>query len=185
MRILGICGSLRNGAYSLSALQACKEVAPPGFDFTVRRLLDIPMFNEDVYEADGYPPGVAILREEVAAADGIVISTPEYSHAIPGALKNALDWLHGEPGLLIDKPAAILSTAPGSLGGIRAQYELRMILQAMGAATLAKPEVYVAGSRTKFDASGTLTDENARKSLRTLMQSLEAWVERLRVPAIS
>lgn len=182
MRILGICGSLRNGAYSLMALQACAELAPPAFDFTVRRLLDVPLYNEDL-EADGYPQGVALLREQVAAADGVVISTPEYSHAIPGVLKNALDWLHGDEDLLVDKPVAILSAAPGQLGGIRAQYGLRLVLQAMGAQTLIKPEVYISGARAKFDANGAFTDEKGRQALQALMHTLETWIARLREPA--
>ncbi len=178
MKILGICGSLRNGAYSLLALQACAELAPASFDFSIRRLLDIPMFNEDVHEAEGYPPGVADLRAQVAAADGIVFSTPEYSHAIPGALKNALDWLHGDEDLLVNKPVTIVSTAPGALGGIRAQYGLRLVLQAMSAQTLARPEVYIAGVRAKFDATGKLTDEKARQGIQTLMQTFEELIER-------
>lgn len=174
MRIMGICGSLRNGAYSLFTLQALSAVAPPAFDLSIRRLLDVPMFSPEEHNARKFAPSVALLREQVVAADGILISTPEYNHSIPGALKNALEWLHGRPGLLETKRVAIVSSAPGPHGGIHAQHALRLILESMDAHVLELPEISINDVRNKFDAEGALTDEPTRNSLKAFMQAFEA-----------
>ncbi|MGA2392994.1 MAG: NADPH-dependent FMN reductase [Candidatus Lustribacter sp.] len=174
MRILGICGSLRDGAYSLFVLQALKAVASPATDLNIRRLHDVPMFGPDDHAKRNFPPGAESLREQVIAADAILIATPEYNHSVPGALKNALEWLHGRPGLLEDKPAGMVSTAPGPHGGINAQHALQLILTSMGAKALSLPEIAVNDVRNKFDAGGALTDEPARESLEAFMKAFEA-----------
>ena len=174
MRIVGICGSLRNGAYSLFALQALSAAAPPALDLSIRRLLDVPMFIPEDHAKRKFPPAAEALREQVSAADAIVIATPEYNHSIPGALKNALEWLHGRPGLLEDKPVGLISTAPGPHGGIHAQHALQLIMTSMGAKALPLPEIAIAEVREKFDADGKLTDEPTRQSLEAYMKAFEA-----------
>jgi len=173
MRVLAICGSLRNGAYSLLALQALSALASPPFDVGIRRLSDVPMFSPDDYEAHHYPASAASFREDVVAADGIVIATPEYNQSIPGALKNALEWLHGRPGLLEGKPVAMLSTSPGPNGGMHAQYALRSILKSMGARVLELPDLAISDVRNKFDKQGAPTDDATRTSLKAFLQALE------------
>ena len=174
MRILGICGSLRSAAYSLLTLQALSTVSPQSLELSIRRLLDVPMFIPEEHSERRFPPSAALLREQVVAADGIVITTPEYNHSIPGALKNALEWLHGRPGLLEDKPVAVISTAPGPHGGINAQHALRLILKSMGARALTLPDLSFSDIGTKFDAEGALIDEPTRKSLEAFIAEFEA-----------
>jgi chromate reductase len=174
MRIMGICGSLRNAAFSLFALQALSGASSPTLDLSIRRLLDVPMFIPEDHAERRFPTGAALLREQVVAADGFVISTPEYNHSFPGALKNALEWLHGKPGLLEDKPVAIISTSPGHTGGIHAQRALRPVLESLGAKVLPLPELSINDARNKFDADGALIDEATRKSLEAFMQAFEA-----------
>lgn len=178
MRILGICGSLRNGAFSVFVLQALSAASSPASDLSIRRLLDVPMFMPEDHAQRRFPPGAETLREQVIAADAIVIATPEYNHSVPGALKNALEWLHGRPGLLEDKPVGMVSTAPGPHGGIHAQHALRLILESMGAKALTLPEIAVNDVRNKFAADGTLQDEPTRKSLEAFMQALETSIVR-------
>jgi chromate reductase, NAD(P)H dehydrogenase (quinone) len=175
MRIMGICGSLRNAAFSLWALQALSAVSSPSLDLSIRRLSDVPMFSPEDHAERRFPPSAALLREQVVAADGFVISTPEYNHSFPGALKNALEWLHGKPGLLADKPVAIISTSPGPTGGIHAQRALRPILESLGANVLTQPELSISDVRNKFDADGALIDEATRKSLKAFTQAFEAF----------
>jgi chromate reductase len=171
MRILGICGSLRNAAYSLLALEALKATSPPPIEMQILRLFELPIFNPDEYEAGTCSAKVGSFREQIVASDGILISTPEYNHSIPGVLKNALEWLHGKPGLLEGKPAAIVSTAPGPHGGIHAQRALRLILESMDARLLTLPEICIGDVRKKFDALGVPTNEATRESLEAFMQA--------------
>ena len=101
------------------------------------------------------------MGEAIAAADGVVIVTPEYNYSVPGVLKNAIDWLSRLPNQpFAGKPVAIQSASPGALGGARAQYHLRQSLVFLDARVLNRPEVMVGGAYGKADmASGDLTDQ--------------------------
>src|SRR6185437_11248801 len=98
-------------------------------------LRDIPPYDEDD-DVDNGPEAVARLRAAVAEADAVFFSTPEYNHSIPGALKNAIDWvsrpLATNP--LRNKPVAVIGASTGAFGAVWAQAELRKVLAALGAA---------------------------------------------------
>jgi chromate reductase, NAD(P)H dehydrogenase (quinone) len=176
MRIMGICGSLRSAAYSLTVLQALRAAAPPSIDISVCRLHDIPMFDPDHRDVQNELPSVKAFRQAIIAADGIVIATPEYNHSIPGALKNALEWLHGRPGLLEQKPVAVVSSTPGPNGGVHAQRALRSILKSMGSNVLAEPELAFADVRNKFDAGGAPVEAATGKALEAFMLAVRDWI---------
>ncbi|HEX3070122.1 MAG TPA: NADPH-dependent FMN reductase [Thermoanaerobaculia bacterium] len=103
MKIIAICGSLRSQSSNRALLQAAVKLAPEGMEITIYEgLAGLPHFNPDDDEEDTTPPQpVAELRALLAAADGILISSPEYAHGVPGSLKNALDWLVSD-GVLVD-----------------------------------------------------------------------------------
>jgi chromate reductase len=183
LRLLAICGSLRKASYNRSALLALAEIAAPGYDVEVRLLHDIPMYDHDYVDEHGNPEAVKRFHAAVAAADGIIICTPEYSHSISGVLKNALDWLHGKPPVLGAKPVAIMSVSSSALGGSRAQYDLRKILQPMEAYVLGMPELMIGGARRKFDERGTLTDDAVRAELVAFVAAFGAWIRLVRQPA--
>ncbi len=123
MKIIAICGSLRAQSSNRALLRAAAKLAPEGMEITIYEgLAGLPHFNPDDDEEGGTPPpAVAELRSLLAAADGILISSPEYAHGVPGALKNALDWLVSD-GALVDKPIALISASP--VGGQYAQASL-------------------------------------------------------------
>jgi chromate reductase len=132
------------------------------------------MFNEDV--ENPFPPEVVALRAKVAAADALLIATPEYNSSISGCLKNAIDWLSRSPKQpLARKPAAIMGASTGNFGTARAQLHLRQVLAHVGALPLGKPDVLVARAEITFDAEGNLVDEAARVYLRQLLEALVAW----------
>jgi len=180
MKILGICGSLRKASYSMAALRACTELMPQGMSLHITSIADLPMFNQDVLDA-GMPDPVKRLRGEIAAADGLLIGTPEYNFSVPAPLKNAIDWASRPPNQAFqDKPVAIFSaSAPGPLGGARVQYDLRRILTQLWAYPLPRPEVFIGMANTKFDAQGRLTDETTRKFLADLLNGFRDWVVRM------
>jgi chromate reductase, NAD(P)H dehydrogenase (quinone) len=181
MQILGICGSLRKGSYNMHALRACNELMPEGMTMTVAEIGDIPLFNQDIYDA-GLPAPAKRFRDQVAAADGLLIASPEYNFSVTGALKNAIDWGSRPPNqVFLEKPVAIFSATGGPLGGARVQYDLRRMLGQLVAHVQPKPEVFIGAAQTKFDAQGKLTDETTRKFLGELLVGLKAWIIRMKV----
>ncbi len=103
MRILAISGSLRRGSYSSGLLRAAQELAPTGAEVELYQgMAGLPAYNEDLDVEGSAPEPVADLRKRIAAADALLLATPEYNGSLPGALKNALDWAsrpHGSSAL--------------------------------------------------------------------------------------
>ena len=180
MKILGICGSLRKASYNMAALRACTELMPQGTSLHIASIADMPMYNQDVMDA-GMPDPVKRIRGEIAAADGVLLATPEYNFSVPAPLKNVIDWASRAPNQVFqDKPVAIISAAaPGPLGGARVQYDLRRILSQLWAHPLPRPEVFIGMANTKFDAEGRLTDETTRKFLTDLLNGFKDWIARM------
>jgi len=181
VKILGICGSLRKASLNMAALRACNELLPSGMTMRITSIADLPMFNQDVFDA-GLPEPARRLRAEIAEADGVLLACPEYNFSLSGALKNAIDWASRPPNQAWqDKPVAIFSATQGPLGGARVQYDVRRILVQLWAHVLPRPEVFIGMAPSKFDAQGKLTDENTRKFLADLLTGFKPWIERMKV----
>jgi chromate reductase len=183
--IVGLCGSLRKASFNRAALRLAGELMPPTMKLDVVDWREVPIFDGDVF-AHGLPAPVAMLRERVRRADGVLIATPEYNFSVPGGLKNVLDWLsRGDDQPWTLKPVAIFSASAGPLGGARMQYDLRKVLLYLNAALLAKPEVFIGAAAGKFDAEGHCHDEATRKIIGVQMAAFEHWiatVDRMRAP---
>jgi chromate reductase len=181
LKVLGISGSLRKGSYNTAILKGCAELMPAGMTMTYARIDDIPLFNQDVFDA-GLPEPAKRFRAEVAAADGLLIASPEYNFSLSAALKNAIDWGSRPPNQVFqDKPVAIFSASGGPMGGARVQYDLRRILGQLWAHVLPRPEVFVGSVGSKIDAQGRVTDEATRKFLTELLTGFKTWIERMQV----
>lgn len=179
MKVLGICGSLRQGSFNAMALRAAQKLAPAGMTVEIADISRIPMYNDDVRLA-GEPAAVAELKEQVRAADAVLLVSPEYNFSVPGVLKNTLDWMSRPPAPPFDgKVVAIMGASGGPLGTARGQYDLRKILVYMNTFTVNKPEVFIGNAQTKFDAQGTLTDEATAKFIADLLLSLQALKQRV------
>jgi chromate reductase len=149
-------------------------------------LAAVPLFDEDLEQAepDG-PAGVHALRNAVAAADGLLIATPEYNHALPGVLKNALDWLSRESPqgeVLVDRPVAVLGASSGAWGTRLAQASLRQVLHTCGALVMPSPTLFMARAAEHFNAQGELADEAARASLERFLRGFAGWIDRVAPP---
>lgn len=175
-QLLGICGALRAASTNrLLLAEAARLFEPARF---VAADLRLPLYDGDL-EAAGLPSAVQTLADQIKAADAVVIATPEYNKALPGVLKNALDWVSRVPGAVWrDKPVAIVSAAAGRAGGERSQYSLRLCLNPFRPRVLAGPEVMVAHSSSAFDENGRLTDALTVKTLTELMEGLKAEIAR-------
>ena len=172
-KLLGISGSLRAASLNTKLMHHAAELF--GEAAFTRGNLDLPLYNGDNEDAAGIPATVEALAAQVAAADAVIISTPEYNKGPSGVLKNALDWVSrvkGSPWK--GKPVAIMSAAAGRAGGERAQVILRSYLTPFNPRLLLGPEIAVAGAAKEFDENGRLTGELYVKNLTTLMQALRA-----------
>src|SRR5438045_130577 len=180
LKVLGVCGSARKASLSMAALRACKELAPAGLSISIANIGDIPMYNQDVFDA-GIPQPAKRFYDEIAAADGVLIATPEYNFSLPPLLKNAIDWVSKMPKQPFDnKPIAVFSASQGPLGGARVQYDVRKILVQLWGLVLPRPEVFIGAAQTKFDKDGKLTDEATRKFLTDLLAGFKPWIERMK-----
>lgn len=177
--ILGLPGSLRRESYNRKLLRAAAEMAPPSVNVVLYEDLGaVPLFDEDLEErTHGNPPGVGALRSAVAAADGLLIATPEYNWAPPGVLKNALDWLSRPPEVLAGKPVAVMGASGGRWGTRLAQAALRQVLTATESRVLPAPAIFVAEAAHVFDAQGRLIDRRLEKQLAALLQAFASWIE--------
>ncbi len=180
IKVLGICGSLCKGSFNMMALRVAQGLAPSGMKIDIADIGAFPPYNEDV-KAQGFPPAVQTFRDQIAAADALLIATPEYNYSVSGVLKNAIDWGSRPPNQPFDgKPIAIMGASGGVLGTARAQYHLRQICVFLNMFPVNKPEVMIPQAQNRFDAQGNLTDEMAKGLIKQLLESLQAWALRLK-----
>ena len=178
MRILAISGSLRRGSYNTALLREAAELVPAGVELDLYEGLEfLPPYNEDV-DGPKAPAEARRLREAIAAADGLLIATPEYNGSIPGQLKNAVDWASRPKGgaAIWGKPAAVVGATTGSYGAVWAQADLRRSLGIAGARVL-EVELPVARAHQRFDEDGWLLDEELRERLAEVVRELAAAAE--------
>ena len=173
LTLLGIPGALR--AASTNRLLLAEARRAFGEAAQTEANLRLPLYDGDLEDSHGIPAEVQVLADQIAAADAVVIATPEYNKSFPGVLKNALDWVSRTKGAPFrDTPVAILSAADGRGGGDRSQFALRLALTPFRPRLLTGPEVMVADASHAFDAAGLLIDPRYRRALDDLMQSLRA-----------
>ena len=171
MKVLGITGSLRRGSYNRTLLRAAAATLPPEAQFEELDYTDVPLYNEDREFLTPVP--VTALREAIASADAVLISTPEYNHSIPGVLKNALDWASRPAGKSVfrDKPVLVVGSSTGLFGAVWAQAETRKVLQSMGAHVL-EEELPVGLADDAFALDGSLRDPELAARLEQVVEGL-------------
>ena len=173
MRVLGIAGSLRKDSWNRKLLLAAAELLPEDVELEIwDGLKAVPPYDED---DDGHPapPPVAALREAIAAADAVLVATPEYNGSVPGQLKNALDWASRPfaTNVLRFKPAVVVGASTGAFGAVWAQAELRKVLSTIGARVI-EGDVALGHAPERFDDAGRLVDEEALEQLAEVLEGL-------------
>jgi chromate reductase len=171
--ILGLSGSLRRDSHNTRLLRAAARELPPGVELRLYDgLREVPPYDEDD-DHEAPPAAVTRLRQELSEADGLLVATPEYSHSIPGQLKNALDWAArpAGAGALRFLPAAVVGASTGAFGAVWAQAEMRKVLAAAGARVV-DGEVALGHAQERFDQGGALIDEEAREQLQEVVELL-------------
>jgi NAD(P)H-dependent FMN reductase len=165
--LIALSGSLRRDSANTILLRAALAMAPVGVRIVLYEGVDqLPFFNPD-NEADP-PPAVCALRELLSAADGVIVASPEYAHGIPGAFKNALDWLVG-CAELGSKPVALINT---SARAVHAHASLAEIVTTMGWRVIAAASPVIAVANRGFDAAQIAADPALAGPLRAAVDAL-------------
>ncbi|WP_304167276.1 NADPH-dependent FMN reductase [Phenylobacterium aquaticum] len=170
MRLLALCGSLRAVSSNGSALVAAAQLAPAGVEVVIYPGLgDLPHFNPDL-DTEAPPEPVLALRREIGMSDGLILSTPEYAHGLPGALKNGLDWLVSSLEFA-DTPTILINTSPAS---VHAPAQLREILTTMSARLVEAAFVTLNLRGRGLDAAGIAADPDLSAALAGGLERLVA-----------
>ncbi len=127
MNLVTFCGSLRSGSANAATMRAALANLPDGVTVTEIDISEIPFYDGDLEEA-GVPASVTALHDAVAAADGVLIFTPEYNASYPARTKNVIDWLSRPPRSWEGRGLTLVVTTPGGRAGagIRGHFDLVM-----------------------------------------------------------
>ena len=171
VRIFAVSGSLRRGSSNTAVLEAARLVAPSGVDVELYDgLARLPAFDPDVEESGDLPVEVSDLRARVAAADALLVCSPEYMHGMPGSLKNLLDWLVGS----VDFPGKLVTLLAASERSVYAQAQLAEVLRTMTARLIPEECVAVPLSSRAMDAEAIAADPVLARTLRGAIEALRA-----------
>ena len=175
-KIAVIVGSLRRDSFNRKLAKALIAAAPTGLDFSFVEIGDLPFFNQDLEAAP--PASWRRFRDEVEAAAAVLFVTAEYNRSVPGVLKNAIDVGSRPYGQSVfnGKPAAVLSSSMGAIGGFGANHHLRQSLAFLNMPTLPN-EAYIGAAHTLFDEAGALTNDGTRSFLGQFATAFAAWIE--------
>jgi len=170
--ILAISGSLRRGSSNTAVLRAAGELAPAGVEIALYdAMASLPAFNPDL--DDNPPPAAAEFRAALQAADGVLISSPEYAHGVSGMLKNALDWVVGSSEL-VDKPVALINASPRAT---IAQAALCETLTTMSAALVSEASIALPLLGRVLPPGGIAADPEIAGPLRVAVQALASAIQ--------
>jgi NAD(P)H-dependent FMN reductase len=178
--IIGLCGSLRRGSYNGMLLRAVVDAAPPGTRIETVSIRDIPLYDGDVEAEVGVPASVQALKDRIAAADGLLLATPEYNNSIPGVLKNAIDWMTRPPAdmarVFRGRPVALMGATTGLGGTALAQTAWLPVLRTLGMRPWFDARLQITSAAKVFDSEGHVTDDKARDRIRTFIEGFAAFV---------
>lgn len=161
MKYLAIVGTNSDVSTNRMLLQFMQKHFSNEAEIEVYEIKDLPAFQEPDEDSE-VPEKVAELSTKILNADGVIIATPEYDHAIPAVLKSALEWISYTSQALTDKPVLIVGASHGTLGSSRAQAHLRQILDSpeLAARIMPSSEFLLGKSQSAFDNSGNLIDSD-------------------------
>jgi len=180
IRILALGGSLREASRNRALLDEAAALAPAGVVVDLSQLAvigSLPLFNQDILDRDGFPPGVSELKDALREADGLLIATPEYNWGIPGFLKNAIDWASRPSSDIAsvfgDLPVALIG-AGGGAGTRFAQQAWLSVLRFLKMRPWFGQSLYLDRAHERFDEHNRLTDEATHAQLRAVVGGFAA-----------
>jgi NAD(P)H-dependent FMN reductase len=183
--VLVLVGSLRAASTNRQLAEAAVDLAPEGVDLAIySQHGELPLYNEDIDVEDALPESVVTFRAAVAAADAVLVVTPEHNGTVPANLKNAIDWASRPYGAaaLVAKPVAVIGTAFGQFGGVWAQDEARKALGIAGA-TVIEPTLSVPNSVVRFAETHPKDDAEIVAQLEEFIASFVASLDAVQTQA--
>lgn len=178
-KVAVLVGSLRKESFNRKIAKALAKQTEGRLGLDIVPIGDLPFYNEDV-EKEGAPAAWTAFRDRVRGADAVLFVTPEYNRSVPAALKNAIDVGSRPYGKSVwdGKPAAVISSTPGTTGAFGANHHLRQSLVFLNMPALQQPEMYLGQVHNWFDENGEVKDESAKKLLATFADAFTAWIEK-------
>ena len=176
-----LVGSLRKESFNRKMAKALIAMASPSLKLEIVEIGQLPLFNQDL---EGSPtPEVTAFKQRIERADAVLFVTPEYNRGLPGVLKNAIDVGSRPYGKSAwnGKPGAVVSVAPGAIGGFGANHQLRQSLVFLNVPALPH-EAYIGNAAKLFDDKGALIADDTRDFLNKFLQRFESWIERNAAP---
>jgi chromate reductase len=184
MKIVGISGSVREKSFNRALLRAAVASMPQGSELVVESIADVPLYNGDEEAAHGIPASVTRIKDAIAAADGLLLVTPEYNNSVPGVAKNAIDWLSRPPADIArvfgGKPVAIAGASPGGFGTVLAQNAWLAVFKTLGADVYSGGRLLVSRAGGVFDADGAIADAATRGAIAKFMAGFVQFAQRRR-----
>lgn len=174
-----IVGSLRKESINLKLAQALIKLSkelPQQPDFKLVSIADLPLHNEDIWQNP--PDSIIKFKDDIKAADAVLIVSPEHNRSITAPLKNALDWASRPGGQSVwpHKPVAITGTSPGKLGTAVAQSHLRVILLSLNMRVLPQPEVYLQYQDDLLNDQHDIVNPKTHDYLKGFLQAFLDWI---------
>jgi len=180
LHIVGFSGSLRRHSFNSALLRAAGAMMPIGATLETASIRAFPLYNGDDEAAHGIPADVAALKDAIAAADGLLIATPEYNNSVPGVAKNAIDWLSRPaadiPRVFAGKPVAVMGASPSGFGTILSQNAWLPVLRTLGAELWTGGRLMVSRASGVFDTEGNIVDDRTNEGLRQFVQGFAVYV---------
>jgi NAD(P)H-dependent FMN reductase len=147
---------------------------PKGATLEIRTIKGIPLYDGDVEATSGLPAAVAELKEQIVAADGVLLVTPEYNNSIPGVFKNAIDWLSRPsadiPRVFGGRKFAVIGASPSGFGTLLSQTAWLPVLKTLGTNPWFGSRLQVSRAGDVFGKDGELVDERVREQLRKFLE---------------
>jgi chromate reductase len=177
MKILGLAGSIRRESFTRRLLKEVELTLASEDTLSTFDIGTLPHYNGDL-DGDTRPDAVNELIATIKDVDGLFFVTPEYNYAIPGVLKNAIDWASrpAYTSCLAHKPTAIMAASPSPVGGARALANLRQILGGTVTDMFPHPEFLVARVHEKFGKEG-LSDASTKEHLERYVRNFVDWAK--------
>jgi chromate reductase len=177
-KIAIIVGSLRKDSINRKVARSICALRDDNLDCSMVEIGDLPLYNQDL---DANPPEQWVrFRQQIAAADGVLFCSPEYNRGIPGVLKNAIDIGSRPYGQSVfdKKPAAIVTSSPGSIGGFGANHQIRQACVFLNMPVMQQPEAYLGHvGDDSFDADGKLKEGQLKGLVSVLAHAFHDWVD--------
>ncbi len=180
-KIVGIAGSLRAGSINAALLRAAAGLMPDGASLEIATIKGIPLYDGDIEANEGIPKAVSLLKDQIAAADGVLLVTPEYNNSIPGVFKNALDWLSRPPAdsarVFSNRKVAVIGASPGGFGTILSQNAWLPVLRTLGTHPWFGGRLMVSRAGSVFNEAGEMIDDKMKVQVQQYLQGFVEFVK--------